>query len=53
MSVKSNYFKLSETDFNEYLNDLKKSSNTICLLDGKFFFNQSIKNNFVPNLLHM
>ena len=42
MSVKSNYFKLSETDFNEYLNDLKKSSNTICLLDGKFFFNQSI-----------
>lgn len=42
MSVKSNYFKLSENDFNEYLNDLKKSSNTICLLDGKFFFNQSI-----------
>ena len=42
MSVKSNYFKLSENDFNEYLYDLKKSSNTICLLDGKFFFNQSI-----------
>ena len=26
MSVKSNYFKLSENDFNEYLYDLKKSS---------------------------
>ena len=42
MSVKSNYFKLSENDFNKYLYDLRKSSNTICLLDGKFFFNQSI-----------
>lgn len=42
MNVKSNYFKLNKSDFDKYLNDLKHASNTINLLDGKFFFNQSI-----------
>lgn len=43
MNVKSNYFKLNKSDFDKYLNDLKHASNTINLLDGKFFFNQSIE----------
>lgn len=42
MSVKSQFFKLNETDFDSYLQDLKESSNSIHLLDGKFFFNQSL-----------
>jgi len=43
MSVKSNYFKLTEDDFSNYLTDLKNSSNTIFLLDRKYFFNQSLE----------
>lgn len=42
MNVKSNYFKLNKDDFDKYLNNLKQSSNSINLLDGKFFFNHSI-----------
>lgn len=42
MSVKSQFFKLNEEDFDSYLQDLKESSNSIHLLDGKFFFNQSL-----------
>ena len=43
MNVKSNYFKLNKSDFDKCLNDLKHASNTINLLVGKFFFNQSIE----------
>ena len=42
MSVKSQFFKLNKEDFDSYLQDLKESSNSIHLLDGKFFFNQSL-----------
>lgn len=42
MSIKSNYFKLNKDDFDKYLDDLKRSSNSIHLLDEKFFFNQSV-----------
>lgn len=42
MNIKSNYLKLNKDDFDKYLDDLKRSSNSIPLLDEKFFFNQSI-----------
>lgn len=38
MSVKSNYFKMSRDEFNEYYKTLKSSPNTINILDGKFFY---------------
>lgn len=43
MSIKSKYFQLDKKDFNDYLNDLKNSSNTISILDGKFFYNHSLE----------
>lgn len=43
MSIKSKYFQLDKKDFNDYLNDLKNSSNTITILDGKFFYNHSLE----------
>ena len=42
MSIKSNYLKFNKDDFDKYLDDLKRSSNSIHLLDEKFFFNQSV-----------
>lgn len=41
MDIKGKYFKLSKDEFDKYLNELKKSNNTISLLDGKYFFNYS------------
>lgn len=43
MSVKSQFYKLSKEDFDAYLQDLKKASNTIHLFGDKFFFNQSLE----------
>lgn len=33
MSIKSNYLKFNKDDFDKYLDDLKRSSNSIHLLD--------------------
>lgn len=41
MDIKSKYFKLSKDEFDKYLNELKKSNNTISFFDGKYFFNYS------------
>lgn len=48
MSVKSNYFKLDKKAFNEYLNNLKKSTTTISFFNGKYFF---VHTNETINLL--
>ena len=37
MTIKSNYFTMNKDDFNDYLLELKKSNNTINLLDNIFF----------------
>lgn len=42
MSVKSNYFKMNKEEFDKYLNELKKSNNTIQLFNGKYFYNQTL-----------
>lgn len=41
MTIKSSYFQMNKNEFNLYLEDLKKSSNTIHLLNDRYFFNQS------------
>ncbi len=38
MNIKSNYFKMSKEEFNNYLHNLKNSNNTIHLLNDKFFY---------------
>lgn len=51
MNIKSNYFTMNKDDFNNYLLDLKKSNNTINLLDNKFFYVQNIaSSNLIINL---
>lgn len=41
MSVKSNYFKMDKSDFENYLSNLKQSDNTILLLGKKYFYTQT------------
>ena len=41
MDIKSNYFKMNKNDFENYINKLKQSDNTIFLLDKKFFYFQT------------
>lgn len=38
VSIKSNYFKMNREEFDSYLNELKKSKNSIHLLDDQFFY---------------
>ena len=42
MTIKSNYFTMNKDDFNDYLLELKKSNNTINLLDNNFFYVQNV-----------
>ena len=42
MSIKSNYFKMSKEEFDKYLNELKKSNNTIQLFNGRYFYNPTL-----------
>lgn len=41
MSIKSKYFKMGKAEFENYLNNLKNSTNSIHLLDNTYFFNLS------------
>lgn len=43
MSVKSEYYKLNEKDFKNYLDNLKKSSNSIHLLNNAYFFSPTFE----------
>jgi Fic family protein len=45
MSIKSDYFKMNKDDFNNYLTSIKNNSNTIKLLNGKYFFYNTIEIN--------
>lgn len=45
MSIKSDYFKMNRDDFNNYLTSIKNSSNTINLLNDKYFFYNTIELN--------
>ena len=42
MSIKSDYFKMGKDEFKKYIDDIKKAKTTICLLNGRFFFYQTI-----------
>lgn len=45
MSVKSQYYKLSEKDFKSYLENLKNSPNSIHVLNDKYFFSPTFEIN--------
>lgn len=45
MSVKSQYYKLSEKDFKSYLENLKNSPNSIHVLNDKYFFSPTLEIN--------
>lgn len=38
MNIKSNYFKMNKEEFKNYLDNLKKSKNSIHLMDDNFFY---------------